>query len=60
MTVAEFLNRIDDCSITNRDEVALKVALYDPVTGERRLHDVRLIRSAGPGWNEIEIVPVSP
>jgi len=58
MTLAEFMEKIEMACITDLKAVTLKVALHDPLTGNRKLHDVKLVRSAGPGWNDIEIVPV--
>jgi len=58
VTLADFMQQVANCCISNPGEVSIKVVIHDPLTGNRRLHDVKLVRSAGPGWNDIEIVPV--
>jgi hypothetical protein len=50
--VLEILNEL-----RSPEKVLIKVRVHDPVTGEPVLVDCRLVRSAGPGYDNIEIIP---
>lgn len=56
MNVEEVIGAL--CGLPRPAEVTLKIRIANPATGEFELHDCQLVRSAGPSWNNVEVVPI--